>query len=59
MSRSSPTTLMTTSPPDRPEAISTESVRRRAMSSRMTRRSTTISMECFLFFSKRISSERS
>ena len=56
MSRSSPTTLMMTMPPDRPEAVSTESVSRRLMSGRMTRRSTTISMVCFLFLSSLISS---
>ena len=46
-------------PPDRLEAASTLSVSRRVMSSRMTRRSTTISMECFLFLSSLISSVRS
>ena len=56
MSRSSPTMLMSTMPPDRLEAVSTESVSRRATSSRITSRSTTISMECFLFLSSLISS---
>ena len=59
MSRSSPTILMSTSPPERAEAVSTESVSRRAMSLRMTSRSTTTSMECFLFLSSLISSVRS
>ncbi len=50
---------MITMPPDRLEAVSTLSVSRLATSSRMTSRSTTISMECFLFLSSLISSVRS
>ena len=45
-----------TSPPVRPEAVSTLSVIRCRTSGRTTRRSTTISMLCFLFFSSLISS---
>ena len=59
MSRSSPTTFTTTRPPARLAAISTLSVRRRVMSGRMTSRSTTTSISCFLFFSSLISSDRS
>ena len=50
---------MTTSPPERPEAVSTLSVSRCWMSGRMMSRSTTISMVCFLFFSSLISSSSS
>ena len=50
---------MTTSPPERPEAVSTLSVSRCWMSGRMISRSTTISMVCFLFFSSLISSSSS
>ena len=60
MSRSSsPSTLTITMPPDRLEAVSTLSVSRRATSSRITSRSTTISMECLRFLSSLISSVRS
>ena len=45
-----------TMPPARLEAVSTLSVSRWRTSGRITRRSTTISMLCFLFFSSRISS---
>ena len=48
-----------TSPPARPEAVSTLSVSRWRTSERTTSRSTTISMLCFLFFSSLISSLRS
>ena len=51
--------LHTHVPPVSPEAVSTLSVRRCWISGRIIRRSTMISMECFLFFSSLISSSSS
>ena len=55
----SPIISATITPPERADAVSTESARRFCIPSLTLSLSTTISITCFLFFSSFISSERS